>query len=401
MFDSIAPPMDPAAPPPALAPPPEPTRALPLRFTGSGGEYFRIWIVNLALTILTLGIYSAWAKVRKVRYFSLNTQLDGSAFQYHARPAAILRGRIVVAAYLVAYSLLGRLSVTAAVAALAVGGLAFPWLLVQATRFKLTNTSWRNVRFGFDGTATRAYLVLLPAIALWVALMAWAPRPRPGEGPRPAAFATFTLLYLVLAVLAPLFHARLTAFRQGSTRLGALRFGFQPSVGAYYGLYAKAAGLALASIAVVGVVVAFVIFGVVSVAGRDVLTDGTGRPPPAALALVFLAAGFLFYLPVGAYFFARQQVLVWSRTSAPGVRLRSDLGARGFAWVWLTNGLLTVVTVGLYWPWAAVALVRYQLEHLTVEVTGQPEVIAAGDGAVERGTTGDGAVDLLGWDLGW
>ncbi len=31
------------------------------RFTGNGGEYFRIWIVNLMLTIVTLGIYSAWA----------------------------------------------------------------------------------------------------------------------------------------------------------------------------------------------------------------------------------------------------------------------------------------------------------------------------------------------------
>ncbi|MDR1854861.1 MAG: DUF898 domain-containing protein, partial [Azoarcus sp.] len=39
-----------------------------LQFTGSGGEYFRIWIVNLLLSILTLGIYSAWAKVRREQY---------------------------------------------------------------------------------------------------------------------------------------------------------------------------------------------------------------------------------------------------------------------------------------------------------------------------------------------
>ena len=29
-----------------------------LAFTGSGSEYFRIWIVNIVLTVLTLGIYS-------------------------------------------------------------------------------------------------------------------------------------------------------------------------------------------------------------------------------------------------------------------------------------------------------------------------------------------------------
>jgi hypothetical protein len=46
-------------------------------FTGTAGEYFRIWIVNLALTILTLGIYSAWAKVRKRRYFYAHTRIAG------------------------------------------------------------------------------------------------------------------------------------------------------------------------------------------------------------------------------------------------------------------------------------------------------------------------------------
>ena len=38
-----------------------------LRFTGSGGEYFRIWAVNRTLTVLTLGLYSAWAKVRRLQ----------------------------------------------------------------------------------------------------------------------------------------------------------------------------------------------------------------------------------------------------------------------------------------------------------------------------------------------
>ena len=45
------------------------TRELPLEFRATGAEYFRIWIVNLLLTIITLGIYSAWAKVRRLRYF--------------------------------------------------------------------------------------------------------------------------------------------------------------------------------------------------------------------------------------------------------------------------------------------------------------------------------------------
>lgn len=53
-------------------------------FQGTASEYFRIWIVNICLTILTLGVYSAWAKVRRNQYFYANTIIDGSSLQYQA-----------------------------------------------------------------------------------------------------------------------------------------------------------------------------------------------------------------------------------------------------------------------------------------------------------------------------
>ena len=84
-------------PPAAAIPEPRTQRVLlPFEFRGNGGEYFRIWIVNLLLTIVTLGIYSAWAKVRRLRYFYGNTLLDGHSFEYHGRPLAILKGRLIV-----------------------------------------------------------------------------------------------------------------------------------------------------------------------------------------------------------------------------------------------------------------------------------------------------------------
>ena len=67
-------------------------------FTGTAAEYFRIWIVNLFFTLATLGIYSAWAKVRKRRYFYGSTRLDGDSFDYFASPKAILNGRIIAVA---------------------------------------------------------------------------------------------------------------------------------------------------------------------------------------------------------------------------------------------------------------------------------------------------------------
>jgi uncharacterized membrane protein YjgN (DUF898 family) len=68
---------------------------VPVRFTGSGAEYFGIWIVNLLLTIVTIGIYSAWAKVRKKRYFYAHTKIDGDSFEYRGKPIAIQKGRII------------------------------------------------------------------------------------------------------------------------------------------------------------------------------------------------------------------------------------------------------------------------------------------------------------------
>ena len=96
----------PVAQPPGAAPAfNAEARIEPFKFTGSGAEYFRIWIVNLLLTILTLGIYSAWAKVRRLRYFYGNTTLAGSSFEYHGQPLQILKGRLIAVAVLIPYFL--------------------------------------------------------------------------------------------------------------------------------------------------------------------------------------------------------------------------------------------------------------------------------------------------------
>jgi len=41
----------------------------PFEFHGTTGEFFRIWIVNMMLSIVTLGMYSAWAKSKNPKIF--------------------------------------------------------------------------------------------------------------------------------------------------------------------------------------------------------------------------------------------------------------------------------------------------------------------------------------------
>ena len=73
----------------------EQIRRSQVQFSGETGQFFKIWIVNIVLTILTFGIYSAWAKVRTHRYFYSNTSIEGHQFTYLANPIQILIGRII------------------------------------------------------------------------------------------------------------------------------------------------------------------------------------------------------------------------------------------------------------------------------------------------------------------
>ncbi len=55
------------------------THQLPIEFTGSGSEYFRIWIVNLLLMFVAFGLYDPWAKVQRLRYFYAHTLVGKAA----------------------------------------------------------------------------------------------------------------------------------------------------------------------------------------------------------------------------------------------------------------------------------------------------------------------------------
>ncbi|PSU50443.1 DUF898 domain-containing protein, partial [Photobacterium aphoticum] len=132
-----------------------------IRFYGRGGEFFGIWIVNILLSVVTLGIYSAWAKVRTKKYFYGNTELGADRFDYHGQPLQILKGRIVaiicVWVWVLSSNTLPLLSGVLLLLFIAL----MPWLIVSNTRFDARMTSYRNVRFNFVGTLGGAYMVFL------------------------------------------------------------------------------------------------------------------------------------------------------------------------------------------------------------------------------------------------
>src|SRR5256885_9884418 len=129
-----------------------PEKRYAVEFSASTSEYFRIWIVNLALTIVTRGICSPWAKVRRRRYCDGHTRIDSESFEYRASPVAILKGRLIaVALFAVFYAIshYAPLCIWAIYLALLFFG---PWLVVRSLAFNAYNTAYRNVRFAFFGT---------------------------------------------------------------------------------------------------------------------------------------------------------------------------------------------------------------------------------------------------------
>jgi len=148
---------------------PEPQWQL-IKFHGNGGEYFRIWIVNLVLTLLTLGIYSAWATVRERRYFYGHTEVAGGRLDFHGKPLQILLGRIIAIVLLIGWSQGALLhnAIPFISAAIVLGLL--PMFMVRALGFRLRHTSLRNIRFGFNGKISDAYKALWPyLVALLIA----------------------------------------------------------------------------------------------------------------------------------------------------------------------------------------------------------------------------------------
>ncbi len=332
-------------------------------FHATGGEYFRIWIVNLLLTIVTLGIYSAWAKVRRNQYFYSSTELAGSSFEYHGNPVAILKGRIVALLVFAAYSAAGKFSPLAGV----VMGLAMaaliPWFMWKSLQFRLHNTSYRGLRFHFDGELADAYTAYLG---------------------RPM------LNFITLGLALPFVHQRMKAYQHNESRYGNARFAFDASVGSFYKLYAAGAAVMLAGLGLVG----WLVFSAAS------LPDGAQGAAGARAAetglMVLLAYAWIFL--VYPLFMNMLQNLIWNHTSLEQHRFRCDMKWGRLIFITFTNYLAIVCTLGLFIPFAKVRAMRYWLESIVLQPEGSlDQFVAASTPPV--GATGEGLVDVMDFDL--
>ena len=137
-----------------------------LSFEGSGFEYFKIWIVNILLTVITVGLYYPWAKVRNRRYFYANTRFEDRSFEYHATGKQLFIGYLIAMALFIAFAVAQQISPIASGVGFIIFIFALPWIIWRSLKFSLRMTSFSNVRFSFEGGLGNAYLnfMVLPAL---------------------------------------------------------------------------------------------------------------------------------------------------------------------------------------------------------------------------------------------
>ncbi len=320
---------------------------MPFRFEGKAGEYFKIWIVNVLLSILTLGIYSAWAKVRNHRYFYSNTHIGHHSFEYLADPITILKGRIIAVVFFTIYVIVGELMPLLNILFMLVFLVALPWLVCKSMAFRNRNTAFRNIRFNFDGTYREAFKTFV----LW---------PLAGV--------------LTIGILIPYVVYRQKRFIVAHSRYGTAPFEPHFSAGDFYGIFLRALGIIIISM---------------------LLAAGVGAIFPLFAPLVILP----LYLLLFAYVSATTSNLTFNSSVLQCHCFESRLKVGRVAWIYFSNAIATALTLGLAAPWAKVRLANYHAECLTLIVDGDLDSFVA---AEEKNVSslGEEIGDVFDMDIG-
>jgi uncharacterized membrane protein YjgN (DUF898 family) len=339
-------------------------RRYPVEFSATAGEYFRIWIVNLALTVVTLGIYSAWAKVRKRRYFYGHTRIDGEGFEYRANPIAILKGRLIAFAVFAAFYAVGQLAPLYQPLLWVPLLFLAPWLVVRSLAFNAWNSAYRNIRLRFRGSYGACLRIIL-------------------------GYGLLTLVTLFIAF--PFFRRRLTQFIAEHHSYGTTPFtlgeGFKgPFVTAYFAAW----GLAMVAM-----------FGVFIVSFGAMMLVFGGSDSKESAALIGIVVGLLSYgsaFLLLAYIRARTLNAVFNNLRIGPLRFECVLSARRMIWLYFSNFLAIVASLGFATPWAVVRTMRYRASRLTAIAAGPLDSFVQGESR-ELSATGEEVGEMFDIDI--
>lgn len=389
-----------------------------VRFTGGGGAYFRLWLANLLLVIVTLGIYTPWARRRRIQYFYRNTQLGPDPLDFVASSSSMAKSFLLVVLVYVLINVMSSQGLNTAVSGITLLIAALvPWLWRSAMRFRLHNTTWRGLRFEFHASTREAYVAAWPllGVVLVPVLLALLPLfvPAGAVGAVDAAgvatavknpLAWWVALGVGLAFIA-LGGAVLIRLRYNFLRLQMTRTSLGGEMGVFKADFSDffKAGLVCVGVAMLACLAVFALVFGTTIGLGGLLRNASMGGKAMMVGLAFIAAIPLLLVPVYITLAAWQAMVfrtVWNQAGLSSMaRSKCRLNTRRFVLLRTKNIFLTLLTLGLYRPFAAISEYRVKADSVRLYTRGDINALASRLARQKSSALGDAAADLAGFDL--
>jgi uncharacterized membrane protein YjgN (DUF898 family) len=305
------------------------------KFHGTGEALFGIFILNLLKTILTLGVYYFWAKVKTRQFVWGQTEFSGDRFGYHGTglelclgwlKAGVLFGGVLALQWVLTISdhpYIGTLALWIGI------GVLVPLAQIGTLRYRLSRSSWRGVRFSFRGAMQPFFLLSLRGLAL--------------------SAITFGIFY-------PFYECESRAYLINQSRFGSSSFQFDGQPKDLFWIYTRHS---------IAMLVGMVILGAIIFATHDLTAVQDGLVAPLLGFAMFVP----FMLLVGIVFLSvnvSRRRFFSNHTSFAGARFNTTVTMGNLLGLYATNALLLLFTLGLAFPWVTVRSRGYDCDHLTL-----------------------------------
>ena len=323
-------------------------RYMALSFTGGVGQLYGIMIINYFLTLLTLGIWGPWAKVRTLRYFYGHTEFLDHGFEFLATGKQLFVGRVIAILVLIALGFFEFVPFVGPLLAVILIIAGIPYVLNRSLGFKARFLAWRDVRFDWQGSYGNAFLVftILPLLS-----------------------------FFTLGLAQPVAARALRKHYANNHAFGAANFSADLSLASYYMALLKAVLFFILLTLLLGGPAGFLgittltelgLFEVTSFEELALVFAFLTEAQQLMLILPLIAAAFAFYMASSFYLALSRHVMVNNLRLQGGIRFRSKLSAFRFAMIMITNLFINLLTLGFAYPYTLIRRYRYLVESIEI-----------------------------------
>ncbi|HWA48354.1 MAG TPA: YjgN family protein [Dongiaceae bacterium] len=347
-----------------------------LEYDGRIGSLYGIFIKNILLGLITLGIYRFWGKTNLRRYVWSHVSLQGQRFEYTGTGGELFIGFLIVFVFYILIFVALAIGVAvfgegvARFSQFVLAILIFYLVFVAqyaAQNYRLTRTLWSGIRGGMTGSAWK-------------------------YGFKGLLLSILNVLTLNLAV--PWTTARLIEDRFNHSYFGnakaTLQFSAKPLYPSFlFGFVASVVGL--------GVLV-FVLWTIAATSGifdgvPDDLASERAQGTLFLLILVgYFAAAFILIFAFAPYVAAQFREIARNLQLAE-LRFSSEVTAGRYIGLWLGNMLWLVLTLGLGLPVVIQRSARFFANR--IEIHGRVDAARLQQTTLDRPRFGEGLLEAF------